>query len=58
MLVIMTEFTDKKRETLQTVTSAETEQRDAWLEENRAALESSNRYVEESGLPLGEYRMF
>lgn len=56
--MIMTEFTDKKRETLQTVTSAETEQRDAWLEENRAALESSNRYVEESGLPLGEYRMF
>lgn len=30
----------------------------AWLEENRAALESSNRWVEEHGLPLAKYRQF
>lgn len=29
-----------------------------WLEENLEALESSNRYVEEHGLPLARYRMF
>ena len=29
-----------------------------WLEENREAIESSNRYVEEHGLPLAKYRMF
>jgi antitoxin CcdA len=29
-----------------------------WLEENRAALESSNAWVEKHGLPLAEYRMF
>lgn len=29
-----------------------------WLEENRAALESSNRWVEEHGLPLAKYRPF
>ncbi len=29
-----------------------------WLEENRAALESSNDYVEKHGLPLARYRMF
>jgi post-segregation antitoxin (ccd killing protein) len=27
-----------------------------WLDENRAALESSNRYVEEHGLPLGKFQ--
>ena len=29
-----------------------------WLEENREALESSNRYVEKHGLPLAKYRLF
>ena len=29
-----------------------------WLEENRAALVSSNAYVEKHGLPLAKYRMF
>jgi antitoxin CcdA len=31
---------------------------EAWLEENREALESSNAYVEKNGLPLARYRMF
>ncbi len=29
-----------------------------WLEENREALESSNSYVEDHGLPLAKYRLF
>ena len=29
-----------------------------WLEENRAALDSWNDYVEKNGLPLARYRMF
>ena len=29
-----------------------------WQEENRGAIESSNAYVEEHGLPLARYRMF
>lgn len=29
-----------------------------WAEENRAALESSNAYVERNGLPLADYRGF
>ena len=29
-----------------------------WIEENRAAIESSNAYVETHGLPLAGYRMF
>jgi antitoxin CcdA len=29
-----------------------------WLAENRAALESSNSYVEQNGLPLAQYRAF
>ena len=29
-----------------------------WLEANRAALESSNSYVETNGLPLASYRKF
>jgi antitoxin CcdA len=29
-----------------------------WLEENRAALDSSNAYVEAHGLPLAKYRLF
>ncbi|MEO3432727.1 type II toxin-antitoxin system CcdA family antitoxin [Inquilinus sp. CAU 1745] len=31
---------------------------EAWLEENRDALESSNQYVEKNGLPLAKYRQF
>lgn len=29
-----------------------------WREENREAIEAHNRWVEEHGLPLAEYRMF
>ena len=29
-----------------------------WLEENRGAIDAFNRYIEEHGLPLEEYRMF
>ena len=29
-----------------------------WREENRAALESSNFYVENNGLPLAPHRLF
>ncbi|MET0574458.1 MAG: type II toxin-antitoxin system CcdA family antitoxin [Mesorhizobium sp.] len=29
-----------------------------WLEENKEAIESSNRFVEENGLPLAKYRPF
>ncbi len=29
-----------------------------WLKENKAALESSNAYVERHGLPLARYRQF
>ncbi len=29
-----------------------------WLSENRAALESSNAWVEKNGLPLSKQRMF
>jgi antitoxin CcdA len=29
-----------------------------WLEESCAAIESSNAYVKEHGLPLKEYRLF
>lgn len=29
-----------------------------WLRENRAALESSNVWVEANGLPLAKYRQF
>ena len=34
------------------------EKRRRWKEENREPLESSNRHVEEHGLPLAKYRMF
>ena len=30
----------------------------AWLESNRAAIESSNLYVQEQGLPLARHRRF
>lgn len=29
-----------------------------WLAENQAALDSSNAYVEQNGLPLAEHRQF
>jgi antitoxin CcdA len=29
-----------------------------WLQENRAALDSSNAFVEKHGLPLAKYRSF
>lgn len=29
-----------------------------WLEENRAAIQSSNEWVERHGLPLEKYRQF
>lgn len=29
-----------------------------WLQENAAAIRSSNEFVEEHGLPLAKYRMF
>ena len=29
-----------------------------WLEANRAALQSSNEFVERHGLPLARYRLF
>lgn len=31
---------------------------DAWLAENRKAIEASNKWVEENGLPLASHRMF
>jgi antitoxin CcdA len=32
--------------------------RQAWIEENREAIESSNAWVEKHGLPLAKYRQF
>lgn len=34
------------------------EDRHLWKDENEAAIESSNRYVEEHGLPLSRYRRY
>lgn len=34
------------------------ERRRRWIEENREAMEASNAYVREHGLPLAKYRMF
>jgi hypothetical protein len=34
------------------------QRRKRWLEENRAAMDQYNEYVEKNGLPLAEYRMF
>jgi antitoxin CcdA len=34
------------------------EVREAWIEENREAIESSNAWVEKHGLPLEKYRQF
>jgi antitoxin CcdA len=31
---------------------------EAWVQENREAIEASNRWVEKNGLPLEKYRMF
>lgn len=33
-------------------------QADLWIEANRAALDSSNAYVEQHGLPLAQHRQF
>jgi antitoxin CcdA len=33
-------------------------QAELWLEQNQAALESSNSYVEQQGLPLAQFRNF
>jgi antitoxin CcdA len=35
-----------------------TKRAELWLRENREAIQSSNDYVEEHGLPLARYRMF
>lgn len=35
-----------------------TGRRDQWLEDNKAALESSNQHVEKHGLPLERHRQF
>jgi antitoxin CcdA len=32
--------------------------REAWIEENREAIEASNAWVEKNGLPLAKYRQF
>lgn len=32
--------------------------RERWVQENRAALESSNAWVEKNGLPFAKYRRF
>jgi antitoxin CcdA len=32
--------------------------REAWIEENREAIEASNAWVEKHGLPLARYRQF
>ena len=32
--------------------------REAWIEENREAMEASNAWVEKHGLPLEKYRQF
>lgn len=34
------------------------EMRRIWLEESQAAFEDYNRYIEEHGVPLAEYRQF
>lgn len=41
---------------IEAAVKAERERR--WKEENREAIESSNRWVEEHGLPLAKYRQF
>ena len=40
------------------VTALAEKRSELWLAENRAALESSNSYVEQNGLPLAQYRAF
>jgi antitoxin CcdA len=32
--------------------------REAWIEENREAIQASNAWVEKHGLPLAKYRQF
>lgn len=43
-------------EGLAAAVKAEKERR--WLEENREAIDSWNRYIAEHGIPLARYRMF
>ena len=38
--------------------AARTRKAAQWLEENRAAIQSSNEWVEKHGLPLEKYRQF
>lgn len=40
------------------VEAVRAEKNKRWLEENREALEYSNTWVEENGLPLAKYRQF
>lgn len=50
---------DISRAAEQGLKQALTERREAlWIEENRAALESSNTYVDRHGLPLAKHRGF
>ncbi|NML07264.1 type II toxin-antitoxin system CcdA family antitoxin [Sphingomonas sp. G-3-2-10] len=41
---------------LRTATAVERSRK--WQEENRAAIEANNAWVEKNGLPLAKYRMF
>lgn len=34
------------------------EKKNRWLQENQSAIQSSNLFVEENGLPLAKYRTF
>ena len=38
--------------------AVKTERERRWREENRAAIEANNRWVEQHGLPLERYRLF
>ncbi len=40
------------------IASLKKERERRWKEDNRAAMESFNRWVEEHGLPLAQYRQF
>jgi len=40
------------------VAAVKTERERRWREENRAAIEANNRWVEQHGLPLERYRLF
>ena len=38
--------------------AVKTERERRWKEENRAAIEGNNRWIEQNGLPLEKYRLF